>query len=497
MVTNDATLVKLKHRIMEETARLAWDGNLNEETKEELVYKIIPGPVANYRCCVYKEREIVKQRIRLSCAQNPSGREDSENIVQVINTACEECPLAAYTVTDNCRLCMGKACMNSCRFGAISIGENRTRIDASKCKECGMCAQACPYGAIAHLVRPCKKACPVGAITYDEYGLCQIDEKKCIQCGHCIHSCPFGAIGSKTYLVEIIGHILAGDEVIAMAAPATEGQFGAEYSMQSVRQAFLKMGFADMVEVGLGGDMTAAYESKEWTEAFAEGHKMTTSCCPAFINMLKKHFPKQYEENMSSTVSPMCAISRYLKATHPGCITVFLGPCIAKKSEAADKSVPDNADYVITYGEFRALLRSKGIELEKADSTYQESSIWGKRFATSGGVANAVIECMQERGEDTSKIQLLRAAGGTECKTALTMLRAGRLKEDFIEGMVCEGGCVGGPSKHKSETEIRRAREQLLKQADGRGVLENLKNYPMDKFSMHRDGHMDEEVGIF
>ena len=492
MITNDATLVGLKHKIMEETARLAWKGELDAEHREKLVYQIIPGPMASYRCCIYKEREVVKERINLSCAQTPDGTDASDNIVQVIRTACEECPLSAYTVTDNCRLCMGKACISSCKFGAITIGDRRTRIDPTKCKECGMCANACPYGAIAHLVRPCKKACPVGAITYDEYGICQIDDSKCIHCGHCIHSCPFGAIGSKTYLVDIIRHIRAGEEVIAMVAPATEGQVGAALTMDSIRDAFLAMGFAVMVEVGLGGDMTAAYESLEWAEAYEEGRKMTTSCCPAFINMLKKHFPKQYEENMSSTVSPMCAVSRYLKATRPGCVTVFLGPCIAKKSEAADKSVPDNADYVITYGEFRALLRSKDIELKPAQGSYQESSIWGKRFATSGGVANAVIECMQERGTDTSALKLIQAAGGSECKTALTMLRAGRLKEDFVEGMICEGGCVGGPSKHKAIGEIRRARETLLAKADKRKVLENLKNYPMDKFSMYRDGHMDE-----
>ena len=460
MVTNDATLVRLKHKIMEETAKLAWEGKLDEEHKEKLIYQIIPGPMATYRCCVYKERELVKQRIRLS-----------------------------LTVTDNCRLCMGKACINSCKFGAISIGERRTHIDPNKCKECGMCAKACPYGAIAHLVRPCKKACPVGAITYDDNGICVIDESKCIQCGHCIHSCPFGAIGSKTYLVDIINDIRAGKEVIAMVAPATEGQFGGDITMKSIKEAFLKMGFADMIEVGLGGDMTAAYESIEWYEAKEEGKKMTTSCCPAFMNMIKKHFPKQYEENVSATVSPMCAISRYLKATRPGCVTVFLGPCIAKKSEAADKSIPGNADYVITYGEFRALMRSKGIQVESDDNSYQESSIWGKRFATSGGVANAVLECMHERGQDTSHITYVQVAGGTECKTTLTMLKAGRLKEDFVEGMICEGGCVGGPSKHKTEMEIKRAREGLLKQADGRKVLENLKSYPMDKFSMYRDGH--------
>ena len=266
--------------------------------------------------------------------------------------------------------------------------------------------------------------------------------------------------------------------------------------MKSIKEAFLKMGFADMIEVGLGGDMTAAYESMEWYEAKEEGKKMTTSCCPAFMNMIKKHFPKQYEENVSATVSPMCAISRYLKATRPGCVTVFLGPCIAKKSEAADKSIPGNADYVITYGEFRALMRSKGIQVESDDNSYQESSIWGKRFATSGGVANAVLECMHERGQDTSHITYVQVAGGTECKTTLTMLKAGRLKEDFVEGMICEGGCVGGPSKHKTEMEIKKAREGLLKQADGRKVLENLKAYPMDKFSMYRDGHMDDTCKI-
>ncbi|MBE5837240.1 4Fe-4S dicluster domain-containing protein [Butyrivibrio sp.] len=490
MVTNDESMNRFKHNIMEQVCRLEWDGKNDPEHIEELILKIIPGPKPSYRCCVYKEREIVRQRIRLAQAKNPSYNPDSENIVQVIDPACDECPISAYSVTDNCRFCMGKACLNSCKFGAITPGDTHMHIDPAKCKECGMCANACPYNAIVHLERPCKKACPVGAITYDEYGYCKIDEDKCIQCGHCIHSCPFAAIGSKTFLVDIIKEIKAGKEVIAMCAPATEGQFGEDISMASIKEGLKKIGFADMVEVGLGGDMTAAYESEEWTEAFEKGHKMTTSCCPAFINMLKKHFPDQYRDNMSSTVSPMCAISRYLKATRPGCVTVFVGPCIAKKSEAQDKSIPGNADYVVTYGELRALMRSKDIKFEPVSDEYQESSIWGKRFATSGGVANAVIECMQERGVDTSQLKLLRAAGGAECKKALTLLKVGKLPEDFVEGMVCPGGCVGGPSRHKHYTEITKARETLLSKADDRKVLENLKNYPMDKFSMHRDGHM-------
>ena len=198
MINNDEALIQTRHLVLEETCRLAWNDQLDEEHKEEMVYKIIPGPKpAIGRCCIYKEREIVRHRMKLACGENLLENRDSKNEVQVIKPACDECPLSSYTVTDNCRLCLGKACLSSCHFGAVTIGEFRSHIDSKKCKECGMCAQNCPYGAIVHLVRPCKKACPVDAITYDEYGFCVIDEQKCIECGRCIHSCPFGAISAK------------------------------------------------------------------------------------------------------------------------------------------------------------------------------------------------------------------------------------------------------------------------------------------------------------
>ena len=122
MVTNDATILRLKHDVLYEVAKAAWEGNL-EEKRDEIPYDMIPGPQASYRCCIYKEREIIKQRVRLAEGKCPTGR-DSSNVVQVINAACEECPIASYIVTDNCRKCMGKACQNSCNFGAITMGHD-------------------------------------------------------------------------------------------------------------------------------------------------------------------------------------------------------------------------------------------------------------------------------------------------------------------------------------------------------------------------------------
>ena len=476
MVTNDATILKIKHDLLREVAKLAWEGTL-EEQRDELPYKMFPGPQAQFRCCIYKEREIIKQRIRLAEGKCPVGM-DSMNVVQVIKAACEECPIASYVVTDNCRNCMGKACQNSCNFGAITIGDSRAHIDPGKCKECGKCSQACPYSAIAHLV------CPVDAITYDEYGICVIDEKKCIQCGACIHSCPFGAIGTKTFMVDVIQLIKAGKRVVAMVAPATEGQFGPDITMASWKTALKKIGFADMVEVGLGGDLTAAAEAAEWAEAYKEGKKMTTSCCPAFVNMIKQHFPTLLD-NMSTTVSPMCGVSRMLKERDPETITVFIGPCIAKKSETLDLNITGNADYAMTFGEIRAMMRAKGVELEPEENTYQESSVFGKRFGNSGGVTAAVVQCFKEMNEDISP-NVMRCNGAAECKKALLLMKVGKLPADFVEGMVCVGGCVGGPSKHKSEMESKKARDQLIGQADNRQVHENLKNLDLEQVAMHR-----------
>lgn len=493
MITNDKGIVELKHHVLREVCRLAWEDRLTADETEKIVYDISPGPKPSYRCCVYKEREIVRGRIRLAMGQDPEPGKTGKNVVAVIPAACDDCPIQDYFVSDICRFCLGKACLNACRFGAISPGDTKMKIDPNKCKSCGLCAKSCPYGAIIHQERPCKKVCPVGAISYDEGGVCMIDENKCIHCGHCIHNCPFGAIGSKIYAVDVIRAIREGKRVIAMCAPATEGQFGAEIGMAAIRAALKKLGFAEMVEVGLGGDMTAACEAAEWIEARKEGRKMTTSCCPAFITMLRRHFPKIYEENKSATVSPMVAVSRYLKYMDPDCVTVFIGPCIAKKGETLNEFIADRPDYALTYGEIVAMLDSRGVEIVPVEEDYQEASLFGKRFAASGGVAGAVMEAMEEMGENTEGIRLMTCAGGEECKKAMMLLKAGKLEADFVEGMICPGGCMGGPSKHQAETLVIRARTGLLAKADGRKILENLKNYPMDKFSMLRDGSRPEE----
>ena len=135
------------------------------------------------------------------------------------------------------------------------------------------------------------------------------------------------------------------------------------------------------------------------------------------------------------------------------------------------------------------MLRAKAVTLEPEDNSDQQASIYGKRFGNGGGVTAAVEQCMREAGANPEDFNIEKCSGAIECKKALTLLKAGKLSADFIEGMICEGGCVGGPSRHRSGKNpalVAKDRDKLLSEADNRNVSENLSNYDLSAFSMHK-----------
>ena len=478
----DQNIISIRHKIITEVAKLAFTGKLEEEL-DLLPEKMWPGPLPTHRCCVYREREITRQRIRLTLGKAPDHR-DNGNLIQVIDPACADCPVSGYLVADTCQSCVGKSCLNSCKFGAITVGKHHTEIDRFKCKECGQCAKACPYKAIVHIQRPCKSACPVDALSYDEYGLAMIDETKCINCGHCIHSCPFGAIGTRNHIVPVIEAIKSDRPVYAMLAPATEGQFGPDITMASWKKAAKEVGFTDLIEVGLGADLTTASEAEEWKEAYEKGEKKTTSCCPAFVNMIRKHYP-EIAGMVSSTVSPMCQLSRLIKAREPDAVTVFVGPCIAKKSEIMDQNIPGNADYALIYSEFEALMKAKDVKLTPVENNYQESSVFGKRYANAGGVTASCLEYLKEQGFK-GELSVLKASGSDEVREALDLLKKDAAPFRFLEGMFCSGGCFYGPSSFDTSPKAKRNRDLLIDSADKRSIHDSISDIDRNSFNSHR-----------
>ncbi len=170
---------------------------------------------------------------------------------------------------------------------------------------------------------------------------------------------------------------------------------------------------------------------------------MTTSCCPGFVNMLKIHFPTIYEKNKSTTYSPMMALANKLKKEHPDHGVVFIGPCLAKKQEAMEQNTP--VDYVLTFEEIAAMLVARHIwPTEVEAEVTNEASNFGRNFASGGGVHQAVMQAAKEKGE--GPYTAYYANGAIECKKQLMLLKAGKFNFDILEGMCCDGGCLGGPA---------------------------------------------------
>ena len=217
----DTKVQHLKYKVLREVARQAWAGTLAENAID-IPKIIVPGKVPTMRCCVYKERAILAERVKLAMG----GDKNDKNVIQVIDIACDECPVNGYEVTSSCRGCLAHRCEDACRFGAITFDENHVaHIDKSKCKECGACSKVCPYNAIRNNKRPCELACKVKAISMGEEKEAQIDHNKCISCGACVYQCPFGAITDKSYILDAIDILKnSGDnknyKVFAVVAPS-------------------------------------------------------------------------------------------------------------------------------------------------------------------------------------------------------------------------------------------------------------------------------------
>ncbi len=436
----DTKVQYLKYKVLREVARQAWNGTLLENVLD-IPKIIVPGKVPTMRCCVYKERAILGERVKIAMG----GNKANPNVIEVIETACDECPMGGYEVTNACRGCLAHRCEDACKRGAISSDrDQKAHIDKSKCVECGMCAKVCPYTAIMNFKRPCVSACKVKAISMNEDKAAKIDNDKCISCGACVYQCPFGAITDKSFIINVIDMIQKSEnnskyKVYAVVAPAVGSQF-AYAKLGQVISGIKKLGFHTVVEAALGADMVSFAESKELAEC---GDYLTSSCCPAFVDYIKKNYP-DIVPHISHNLSPMAEIAKYIKSSDPDSKVIFIGPCTAKKMEFQKEGVHEYVDSVITFEELQALFDSKDIDIRTLDEDILDNaSYFGRIFARSGGLADAVQEALNEQGIDF-KLKAVTCDGIDECRTALLKKSKGVLDANFIEGMACTGGCIGG-----------------------------------------------------
>ena len=461
----DTEVQFLKYRVLKSVSRRAFNGTLLKELPN-IPNEIIPGPKPTTRCCIYKERAIVNERIKLALGGNP----DNPNVIEVINIACDECPVAGYKVTEACRGCIAHRCEVACKFGAIYFDRNqKAHIDKDKCVECGACSKVCPYSAIANHKRPCEVACKVKAITMDSNHTAVINNDKCIQCGACVYQCPFGAIVDKSYILDAIEMLKNKEEVYAIVAPSISAQF-VYATLGQVVSGIKELGFTGVIEAALGADLVAYYEAIELVE---KGF-LTTSCCPAFVNFIKKNFPN-LEKHISHNLSPMAMIAKVIKEARPNAKTVFIGPCTAKKAEAQKEEVKKYVDCVLTFEELIALFGAQNLDIKTLEeSPLEDATLFGRSFARSGGVTEAVIQSIKEQNLNFD-LNPITCDGIENIRLVLAKANKGLIDNNFIEGMVCSGGCIGGPCALTHATKDRSLIDKHASKTSKKEILENIK----------------------
>ncbi len=436
----DTKIQHLKYKVLREVARQAWNDTLYDNILD-IPKLIVPGKVPTMRCCVYKERAIAAERVKLAMG----GNKENPNVIEVIDIACDECPVGGYEVTNACRGCLAHRCEDVCKFGAISFDSDHVaHIDKSKCRECGQCSKVCPYTAIVSRKRPCQNACKIKAISMNENKAATIDNDKCISCGACVYQCPFGAIMDKSFMLNAIDLLKKSSEgrnykLYAVVAPSISSQF-TYAKLGQVITGIKALGFHTVVEAALGADMVALSEAKE----LAEKDFLTSSCCPAFVEYIHKSFP-ELTPFVSHNLSPMAAIAKYIKETDKNAKVIFIGPCTAKKAEVQKESVKPYVDAALTFEELQALFDSRDIDITQlGEGVLDNASYFGRIFARCGGLSDAVAEALTEQELDDFPLKAVSCDGIEACRAALMKKSKNLLDANFIEGMACSGGCIGG-----------------------------------------------------
>ena len=433
----DTYIQQLKYQVLKEVIKKAYEDDLINCYKD-IPKTISPGPKPISRCCIYKERAIIEERITLAMG----GNKENPNSVEVIEIACDECPIGGMYVTPACRGCLVHKCVEVCPKDAIRIENHHAVIDKEKCIECGKCTTACPYSAIIKQKRPCIESCKVNAISVDEEKKAVIDNDKCISCGACVYQCPFGAISDKSLVLDVIDILKKSDnnknyKVYAIIAPSIVGQFD-NTTPEQIVTGIMKLGFHQVVEAALGADVALYHEAEE----FKEKGILTTSCCPSFVMYVEKNFP-ELAKYISSSVSPMVYVGQLIKKSDPTAKVVFIGPCTSKKIEYKLEKTENAIDSVLSFEELQAFFDARNIDMESLDETVlNNASFYGRIFAKSGGIKQGIEKVAKDLGVEDLKPVAMN--GIDECKVNLLKLKMGKSLENFFEGMACNGGCLNG-----------------------------------------------------
>lgn len=299
----------------------------------------------------------------------------------------------------------------------------------------------------------CVSACTFHALEIKD-GQAVLNPEKCTGCAKCIEACQNNHLTFSRDSIKTLEMLKdKNTPVFALMAPAFVGQFGENATPSRIRTALKSIGFSGMIEVAAFADILTLKEALEFKHNMERpgGFQLTSCCCPIWIKLIRDDFDK-IVDHLPAAVSPMIACGRIVKQLHKGCRTVFVGPCLAKKAEAKEPELLGAIDCVLTFEELSYMFDVLQVDFSELSESEQEetrehSASAGRLYARTGGVSQAVSECVRNI-DPKCRLEPVYANGIANCRKLLDDIRNGKTGGNFFEGMACDGGCVGGPKRN-------------------------------------------------
>lgn len=289
----------------------------------------------------------------------------------------------------------------------------------------------------------CVRECPVKAIKIVN-GQAEVISERCIGCGNCVRVCSQEAKVYLKHTDEVLQLLETGKPVAACLAPSFAAEFTEPDDHRSLVGMVKALGFKYVTEVAFGADMVARAYKDSYENHNGKG--VISSDCPAIVYYVE-HFHPELVDQLAPFVSPMVATSRFLKKTHGEDLeVVFIGPCIAKKSES------DDIHYALTFCELRELFAHKGITPENI-----QQADFDPPHAAKGAVfpiSHGLLQNM-EVASDLTKGDVIVAEGRRNFMDAINEFGKGTLPVKHLELLCCEG-CIMGPGMSKNGNKYQR-----------------------------------------
>jgi transcriptional regulator with PAS, ATPase and Fis domain/iron only hydrogenase large subunit-like protein len=288
-----------------------------------------------------------------------------------------------------------------------------------------------------HECYACVRNCPVSAVKVNNSRV-EVIEERCINCGKCVELCSQNAREIVNNSELVLNMLKENKNITAVLAPSFPA-YKINWQKKDWELLLKEMNFKAIHDVAWGAELV----SQEYIKIVEKSNDTVIStACPVIVKLINKYYPK-LTKHLASVVSPMQAVSRYLKKVEPDLGVVIIGPCQAKKIELEKE---ENVKAVLTFSEIFSIAEKLNIksikkEEEKNDNTLLEYKA-DTQVITKNSRSLAVGGALYKKAADSKK-NSVHIEGEKQVLEFLDALENNKININFADVLFCQG-CLDG-----------------------------------------------------